>query len=271
MSLTKEQIETYHRDGCVIVPEFWTEREINAMRMELDRFVREGLIRNVATDGDGETPSDTKANLQIIPLREKSKLFRALPFSPKVVETVSAMIGDDWCRWLDQIFLKPARHGTGTGWHQDNAYFKISNPTAGVGMWTALHDASRSNGTFEMIPGSHKEVIEHQRDMGSNHHIQACGVDESKAVPVEVKAGGVVFFNYGIAHCTKANNTDKPRAGLAYHFLRRDHIDSTRAGSAVFVRGPEATGGLKEEGEVVEGTWEQEIQTVLDGESVATN
>ena len=263
MALTEEQLKTYREDGCVIIPDFFNEKESLALRSELDRFVKEGLIRNVATDGDGETVSKTKANLQLIPLWDKSDLYRALPWSPKVVQAVTQILGDAWCRWLDQIFLKPAHHGAGTGWHQDNAYFKRDDATTGVGMWTALHDATRANGTMEVIPKSHLTEYEHARDLGSNHHITAKGVDESKAIAVEVPAGGVIFFNYGVMHCTRANNTDKPRAGMAYHFLRTDAVDESHNGQAFFVCGKEATGGEKEFGVNVEGTWDNEVEKTL--------
>ena len=53
-------------------------------------------------------------------------------------------------RQLDHIFLKPAHTGIGTDWHQDNAYFKISDPTKGTAMWIALHDAHIENGTLHL-------------------------------------------------------------------------------------------------------------------------
>ena len=130
----------------------------------MERFKREGLVRNVATDGDGTTHSTTKANLQLIPLFDKSDLVRALPFDAKVVEAVGQLIGEPFLLHLDQMFLKPARHGVGTAWHQDNAYFRIADPLRGTAMWIAIHDATLANGTLHLIPGSHRERYEHRRD-----------------------------------------------------------------------------------------------------------
>ena len=39
---------------------------------------------------------------------------------------------------------------------------------------------------------------------------------------LEVPAGGVIFFNCNVPHCTKANITDNPRAAVAYHFVSMD-------------------------------------------------
>jgi phytanoyl-CoA hydroxylase len=222
----------------------------------------------VATDGDGKTHSVTKANLQLCPMSPHSALFRALPFAPKVIAAVRQLIGDPVVLHLDQVFLKPARHGAGTNWHQDNAYFKISDPLKGTAMWTAVHDATLANGTLRVIPGSFRERLEHRRDPESDHHIR-CDPDESRAVPVELPAGGVVFFAYGVAHATGANHTDRDRAGAAYHFINGDAIPPdyfAGSGGALkhpILSGPDAGDGSGEYGVPLAGTWEREIIQAL--------
>ena len=261
--LNATQLDTYDRDGYVVYENFFDAAEVRAMVVELERFKREGLGRNVATDSDGKTQSRTRINFQIIPLNDKSKLFRALPYADKVKRAISALIGDPYVRYLDQIFLKPAKSGAGTQWHTDNAYFKISDPTKGVGMWVAVHNATIANGTMHMIPGVFRDAFDHSRDMGSDHHIRM-KADESAAVPVEISAGGVIFFNFGVPHCTRANTTDRERAGLAYHFLRTDFVPPPAKGGIVkdliHVTGPESSGGEREYGTLVEGTWREEVE-----------
>ena len=96
MSLSKEQISHFNNHGYTSVPDFFTAREVQALQAEVERFKREGLVRNVATDGDGEPHSKTKANLQLIPLYDKSDLIRALPFDDKGEEiAVGRQILDD--------------------------------------------------------------------------------------------------------------------------------------------------------------------------------
>ena len=105
LELTQPQLDQYERDGYFAFPNLFTAREVAAMVAELERFKCAGLGRNVATDDDGKTHSRTKINFQIIPLNDKSTLFRALPYHPKVVSIVSQCIGDPFVRYLDQIFL----------------------------------------------------------------------------------------------------------------------------------------------------------------------
>ena len=88
MRFSTQEIERFRRDGYLVMPGFYGPGEVAALQAEVERFKREGLVRNVATDGDGTTHSTTKANLQLIPLFDKSALLRALPFDAKVVEAV---------------------------------------------------------------------------------------------------------------------------------------------------------------------------------------
>jgi ectoine hydroxylase-related dioxygenase (phytanoyl-CoA dioxygenase family) len=260
MPLTEANVRQFKEQGYTAVPDFFSQTEVLAIRAELDRLRRDGAFHNVSTEGDGKTQSTSKQNLQICPLYNISEFFRALPFQPKVLDAIPRLIGDEVVLHLDQVFLKPARHGSGTSWHQDNAYFQIADPMQGTAMWTAVHDATIANGTIEVIPGDPRTKLEHSRDPMSNHHIR-CYPDERKAAPVELPAGGVVFFAYGIPHCTRANNTDADRAGLAYHFLTRSQVGSANGVTiGTPLTGPTASGGLKEYGVDLRGEWEQLVE-----------
>ena len=262
MTFTDAQIAQFRADGYVAVPDFWTAEEVAAMQVETERLRRDGLLHNVATEGDGKTEARSKVNLQICPIYPQSEFFRAMPFAPKVVEAVGQLIGGPVRLRLDQIFLKPGKHGVGTNWHQDNAYFQIPDPLLGVALWTAIHAATAANGTMRVIPGSFRTQYEHSRDGDSNHHIR-CYPPEEEAVTIELPAGGALFFAYGVAHATGANTTDKDRAGVALHFLNdgiaRQAGDGFRPETMPLLSGPEASGGVKEYGVQVGGTWEAQV------------
>lgn len=262
--LTEEQVCFFRRHGYLVIRDFWTPKEVAAMQAEVERFKREGLLRNVTTEGDGKTHSTSRQNLQLCPMAHKSPLFRALPFEPRVVESVRQLIGDPVLLHLDQIFLKPAHQGAGTNWHQDNAYFRIEDPLKGTAMWIAVHEATVENGTMHIIPDAFEEPLPHSRDPESDHHIR-CYPPEEKAIPIELPAGGVVFFAYGTPHCTKANKTARDRAGVAFHF----HNGNYRADGGyapkqrIPLSGPEKDDGLKTYGIRIAGTWEMEVERSL--------
>ena len=270
MSLSSDQIASFKSHGYVVAPGFFSPTEARAMQLEIERFKRTGLVRNVSTDGDGKTMSQTKRNLQLCPMFDKSDLFKALPFDARVVAAITSLIGSPARLHLDQVFLKPGGDGAGTNWHQDNAYFHLANPMQGTAMWIAVHDATIANGTMEVIPDAFLDKLEHTRDAGSDHHVR-CYPDEAKAVPVELKAGGVVFFCYGTPHCTRGNTTNRDRAGAAFHFLRTDANDGAymkQWGAAKpgnpHISGPLASDGVQEYGKRMSGAFDREVAAMLD-------
>jgi len=261
-SLTAAEIAHWREHGWVAIPTFFNAGEVAVLQAELKALQEAGKLRNVVTEGDGTSYSTTCFNLQICPVGTHSRPIRALAYAAKVRSAITGLLGDTAIQHLDQIFLKPARHGAGTNWHTDNAYFASSVVEAGTGMWIALHDATRANGTMRILPGSHRQELAHRRDGGSDHHITcADAVDETKAHYVELPAGGVLFFNYGVAHATGANTTERERAGLALHFIQQahlvgDHFFATSANAWQRRIGADSDGGKAVHGEDLRGVWE---------------
>ena len=260
--LTAAEAAHWREHGWVAIPDFFNATEVAILRQELAALQAAGKLRNVATVGDGKTHSTNSFNLQICPVGPHSRPIRALAYAAKVRAAITGLLGDSACQHLDQIFLKPGRHGAGTNWHTDNAYFKSSVVEAGTGMWIAVHDANRANGTMQILPGSHRQQFSHRRDGGSDHHITcADAVDPAAARHIELPAGGVLFFNYGIAHATGPNTTDHERAGLALHFLQEEHLsrsDGWTTPATVWQRriGSRSDGGNSIHGEDLRGAWE---------------
>ena len=145
---SKIEVQRFVQEGFIVKHHFFDASEVEVMQKETNRLLEKGTFRNVSTDEDGN-PSENSQNLQLIPLYDQSRIFRALPFQEKMIRAVSELIGDPYLLRLDQIFLKPARNGLGTSWHQDNAYFNIENPLKGLAAWIAIDDANSRNGAMQ--------------------------------------------------------------------------------------------------------------------------
>ena len=250
---TDSQKSTYLKEGYIIRKNFFSNEEVDILQSETQKLFKAGKFKNVATEED-ETESFSKKNLQLIPLFEHSRIFRSLPYQKKVVKAISELIGDPYILHTDQIFLKPANDGFGTSWHQDNSYFKINDPLKGVALWIAINDANLENGAMKLIPGMHMKLLYHERDPNSDHHIR-CFPQEEKAVAIELKAGGAIFFCYGVPHCTGANVSNKDRAGVAYHYIHEDFITdqvNCYPNYCRYITGEKSSGGMNEYGLEVE-------------------
>jgi len=112
---------------------------------------------------------------------------------------------------------KPPFIGSEKPWHQDNAYFNWL-PLDLVGtVWIALDDATVENGCMHLLPGQHK------RGPLRHYHTIDCEIlperlDTSLAVPVELKAGGVLYFSALLPHQTPANASPARRRALQFQY-----------------------------------------------------
>ena len=266
--LTYDQVSHFKREGFVVVPDFFSSDELEALRAEIVRMHDEGQMRNVATLEDRKTRNNDAQNLQLIPLDTRSDLFRALPFAPKVIESVRSLLGDPVVKILDQLFMKPAHTGLPTNWHTDNAYFRISQPLAGTAMWVAIDDATRENGTLKVIPRVFDTRFEHFPDPHSDHHIRMAA-DDAQAIHCELPAGGVVFFCYGTPHATGPNLTAQSRTGVGLHFLNANYVNREGVAQEEFncvqLTGADADGGESKYGTDLRGTWGESVESVLRG------
>ena len=91
--LRKNKLTAFASGGYAVVPNMFTRREVRAMRGELDRFKRDGLLRNVATDGDGQTHSQTQSTCRFAPSRPRARFIAPCTFTPKVIALVEQLIG----------------------------------------------------------------------------------------------------------------------------------------------------------------------------------
>lgn len=90
---SKIEVQRFVQEGFIVKHPFFDASEVEVMQKETNRLLEEGTFRIVSTYEDGN-PSETSQNLQLIPLFDQSRIFRALPFQEKMIRAVSELIGD---------------------------------------------------------------------------------------------------------------------------------------------------------------------------------
>ncbi|MCY3711183.1 MAG: phytanoyl-CoA dioxygenase family protein, partial [Caldilineaceae bacterium] len=101
--------------------------------------------------------------------------------------------------------------------HQEAAYCQIERDAKVVGCWMALYEATIENGCMVIAPGSHlKGPVVHFR----RRDWQICDtdVDNSGAVAVPLKPGGLLIFQSLLHHGTPPNDSGLRRRALQFHY-----------------------------------------------------
>lgn len=161
--------------------------------------------------------------------------FEALVRHPRIKGTVEALLGNEAILFGEMALSKPPFIGSEKPWHQDNAYFIYVPLTSILTAWVALDDATVENGCMYVIPGGHRiGALKHVH--GIDCQIAEGRLDTRGAVPVELKAGGAMFFSGMLPHQTPPNRSPLRRRALQFQYRGADTRALTREEySRVFV------------------------------------
>jgi len=220
MTLTQTQIDFFHEHGYLVLGPILKQDEIDVLRSEYDgefrKAVEGGGARNLAIEKDNQKDNSPAQMLQIMQMCERNLHFRKLCYDTRILDAVQDMIGPNLMLFHDQALYKPARHGGPVHWHQDNAYWKCS-PALLLSCWMTLDDVNKDNGAMQVIPGSHLRPVWHEET--NTTLIETKGFDKSKAVVVDLPAGGAMIHHCQTLHYTAPNTTDRQRRAFAIHFM----------------------------------------------------
>jgi hypothetical protein len=166
---------------------------------------------------------------------QEHPFFEALVRHPKVKGLVETLLGNEAILFGEMALSKPPFIGSEKPWHQDNAYFIYVPLTSIVTAWVALDDATVENGCMYTIRGGHRiGALKHVH--GIDCQIAEGRLNTSGAVPVELKAGGGMFFSGMLPHQTPPNRSPLRRRALQFQYRGADTRALTREEySRVFV------------------------------------
>lgn len=223
MKLNPTQIKAFNRDGYVLADGFLSDAEIDHIRdcyMEtLARLAGEGMLENVQSGAERDKDYQV---YQIRTAHLQHPIFRMLIHDTRLLDMVETLLGPEIRLIHYQGLYKPARSGGEVGWHQDNHYFNVAENRT-VSVWLALDDATVENGCMWYLPGRHKEPLAHEQlwdpSKKKGFYFAIRDLEDSGAVPAEVKKGGFAIHHCLMPHRSLKNETDKPRRGIAMHFM----------------------------------------------------
>lgn len=135
-------------------------------------------------------------------------------------DALDLIMGAGRVLFQDMALIKPPRIGGQKDWHQDAAYFRVSDARLIVGCWIALDPAGRDNGCMEVIPGSHLlGPAAHVAHLDLNAcHIRRDLIRTDRRVAIELAPGDALIFSSLLHHYTAPNRSDLRRRALQFHY-----------------------------------------------------
>jgi ectoine hydroxylase-related dioxygenase (phytanoyl-CoA dioxygenase family) len=141
------------RDGFVVVRNFLPADELDVLRQNLDRYIREVVPMLPDTDAFYEDRSrpETLKQLQRMAC---DPFFAAYSHNPRWVTLAEALLGESAVAEQPEWFNKPPGTSHVTPPHQDNFYFCLTPPSV-LTIWLALDCVNAENGCLRYVTGSH--------------------------------------------------------------------------------------------------------------------
>jgi ectoine hydroxylase-related dioxygenase (phytanoyl-CoA dioxygenase family) len=230
--LGPEVAEFYRENGYLVLENGVSPEEIGQLRRETARICRngDGSIEGVTPAGADMADDDAMRRVLCIHFPHKiSQVFHAALAQPGIVDVLTRVVGPNVKAMQSMLFLKAAGKG-GQAWHQDEDYIPTRDRSL-IGAWIALDDATVENGCLWVLPGSQKRGILWPQKFHFDSRFDCAresyafpGAD-SDGVPVEVKAGSIVFFHGYLLHRSLPNRAKGGfRRSLVNHYMSAESL-----------------------------------------------
>ena len=220
-NLIEDQLSSYREQGFVNVGRTLDDEGLQYMRDEVMRAW-------VAEKGPFDSDKTWLDNALLVNVHHKSDLARRYYFSGPLVDIAQQIIGPNIKSATSQLTFKMRGNNKPFDWHQDNAYGEL-DPYNAISTLTALDDADIENGCLWLVPGSHKEgQTNDQNTLEDNKagKVVKLNVDDSRAVPMPIKAGECLIFHCHMLHKSEGNmSSDRDRRILFLRFADANAVE----------------------------------------------
>lgn len=223
--LTPEQLRSFHEDGYLVIPKLFARDEVQLL---IDTFM--DVQKKGPVPGFFEPVSPEEAHGDILklyprimhPHRFNNVALRYL-LDHRLEVVLADLFDEEPLAAQSMLYFKPAG-ARGQALHQDNFFLRVEPGTC-IAAWVALDPADRENGGLEVVPGTHKMDIfcPEEADSELSFTRDYVPVPEGlKAVPVDLEAGDILFFNGSIVHGSYPNrSTNRFRRSFICHYIGR--------------------------------------------------
>lgn len=141
----------------------------------------------------------------------------------RLLDVAQEFVGPDIALFASHYICKPPYDGQAVLWHQDGSYWPLE-PMEVVTLWLAIDDSLPENGCMRVIPGTHRMELSSLRPRTDvpnvlSSEIDPALVDESRAVDLVLRAGGVSVHHPNIIHGSNPNRSPLRRYGLTIRYI----------------------------------------------------
>ncbi len=223
--LDHKQIDFYHINGYLGVPDVLSADEVEELRRTTDEFVANS--RELSEHDDvydlepGHTADEPRVRRIKMPHLQHPSYDRAMRH-PKIVQIADQLIGPGIRSRGTKLNMKSAGFGSPVEWHQDWAFYPHTNDDV-LAVGIAIDELNEENGGLLVVPGSHTGPIHDHHENG--YFVGAVTdteIDPADSVRIDVPAGGITIHHVRTMHGSAPNRSGSPRRLMLIEICAND-------------------------------------------------
>lgn len=231
MPVARSLIESYEKNGFVILEDVFTPAEVAVLQQESQRLrdSRElaGLEQTITEPDSGEIRS-------IFKVQSISELYRRLAGDQRLVNLARYILGDEVYLHQTRLNYKPGFRGREFYWHSDFETWHVEDGMPrmrALSISITLTENNEHNGALMLVPGSHRHYVVCPGETPENHYQQSLKkqelgvppddalrtlVEQGGIVPAYGRPGSVIVFDCNTMHGSNSNISPWPRSNLFF-------------------------------------------------------
>lgn len=223
-----DEIAQYRRDGYVVAHGIMGPRAVAACIAALSDLATGRLParETVLMYETGQDPAALPADKRELAIRKYMDFCADAPalmtaaMNRRLHVRLDQLLGEGRVLFQEMALVKPPHIGSEKPWHQDAAYFRLTDPALIVGVWIALDPALRENGCMELVPGSHLGgAVPHRHENDFNRcRILPQHVRAEDRIAIEMQPGDALIFHSLLHHYTAPNASPLRRRAVQFHY-----------------------------------------------------
>jgi ectoine hydroxylase-related dioxygenase (phytanoyl-CoA dioxygenase family) len=232
LPMTNEAEAFYRENGWMVAHEALSKAEVAELVVETARISRNADGKIEGIDPAGPELDDEAAMKRVLCIHfphKMSGVFHRALAHPAVVEVLTRVIGPNVKAMQSMLFVK-ASGKPGQAWHQDEDFIPTRDRSL-TGAWIALDDATVRNGCLWILSKSQKpgllwpQKFHFDKRFDCTRESYDFPWKDEDSIPVEVKAGSVVFFNGYTLHRSLPNRAEGGfRRSLVNHYMSAESL-----------------------------------------------
>jgi hypothetical protein len=212
--LSAEQLRDWHATGFLVLRDFFPPDWMKDAAAEAEALLeRRDLIHtdNLRCRWQTNVETDACEFETFDPVIDLAPVCRRIALAPRLLEMLRSLYGEEACLFKDKLIFKPPGV-KGYGLHQDWIAWP-GFPRSFLTVLVPFDRADVDNGCTIVYPGYHHNGSLSTED-GQYHELPAEGVDEARAVPLELDPGDLAVFGGFTPHRSAPNRSSRWRRQL---------------------------------------------------------